>query len=88
MTSRLLSSYDGHIRNLKYAGRTVRMLLVVRKETEVHFLVGTVILGFLSICKKSQALSPFEALKFRVPLEVSKGCDSPCPDQAETYGFL
>ena len=38
------------------------MLLEVRQETEVHFLVGTVILGFLSIFKKSQSSSPFEAL--------------------------
>ena len=38
------------------------MLLEVRKETEVQFLVGTVILGFLSIFKKSKASSPFEAL--------------------------
>ena len=38
------------------------MLLEVRQETKAHFLVGTVILGFLSIFKKSQALSPFEAL--------------------------
>ena len=38
------------------------MLLEVRKETKAHFLVGTVILGFLSIFKKSQALSPFETL--------------------------
>ena len=43
-------------------GRTIRMLLEVRQETKAHFLVGTVILGFLSIFKKSQALSPFEAL--------------------------
>ena len=34
----------------------------VRQETKAHFLVGTVILGFLSIFKKSQASSPFEAL--------------------------
>ena len=34
----------------------------MRQETEVHFLVITVILGFLSIFKKSQALSPYEAL--------------------------
>ena len=34
----------------------------VRKETEVHFLFGTVILGFLSIFKKSQASSPYESL--------------------------
>ena len=38
------------------------MLLEVRQDTEAHFLVGTVILGFLSIFKKSQASSPFEVL--------------------------
>ena len=38
------------------------MLLEVTQETEVHFLVGTVILVFLSIFKKSQASSPYEAL--------------------------
>lgn len=30
--------------------------------TKAHFLVGKVILGFLSIFKKSQASSPFETL--------------------------
>ena len=34
----------------------------MKQKTEVHFLVGTVILGFLSIFKKSKASSPFEAL--------------------------
>ena len=34
----------------------------MKQETEVHFLVGTVTLGFLSIFKKSKALSAFEAL--------------------------
>ena len=34
----------------------------MRQETEVHFLVRTVILGFLSIFKKSQASSSYEAL--------------------------
>ena len=42
--------------------RTIRTHLEVKQETEVHFLVGTVILGFLSIFKKSKASSPFEAL--------------------------
>ena len=32
------------------------------QETEFHFLVATVILGLLSIFKKSQASSPYEAL--------------------------
>ena len=34
----------------------------MRHETEVHFLVGTVILGFVSIFRKSQGSSPDEAL--------------------------
>ena len=33
----------------------------MRQETEIHFLFGTVILGLLSIFKKSQASSPYEA---------------------------
>ena len=43
-------------------GRTIRTLLEVRQETKVQFLVGPVILGFLSIFNKRQALSPFESL--------------------------
>ena len=34
----------------------------MRQETEFHFLINTVILRFLSIFKKSQASSPYEAL--------------------------
>ena len=34
----------------------------MKQETEVHVLVGTVILGFLSIFKRRKASSPFEAL--------------------------
>ena len=40
--------------------RTIWTHLEVKQETEVHFLVGTVILGFLSSFKKSKASSPFE----------------------------
>ena len=36
----------------------------MRQETEFHFLFGTVILALLSIFKKSQASSPYEALNF------------------------
>ena len=53
-TSGLLSSYDGHLMNLTTLGRTIRTQLEVKQETEVHFLVGTVLLGSLSIFKKSQ----------------------------------
>ena len=34
----------------------------MRQETEGHFLFGTVMLGLLSIFKKSKASSPYEAV--------------------------
>ena len=43
-------------------GRAKWMLLEVRRESQSIILVATVILGFLSIFRKSQASSPFEAL--------------------------
>ena len=62
VTSGFLSSYNGHCRNLNKLGTAIRKLLELRQETEVHFLVGRVILGFLLIFKKSQASSPFQAI--------------------------
>ena len=59
------------------------MLLDVRRETKCPFLVSTVILGFLSILKKSQASSPFEALNSAC-LSRCKGCEAPCSDEAGT----
>ena len=43
-------------------GRAIRTHFEVRRETEGPFLVSTLILGFLSIFKKSQDSSTFEAL--------------------------
>ena len=43
-------------------GRKIHTLLEVSREAKLPLLVGTVILVFLSIFTKSQALSPFEAL--------------------------
>ena len=43
-------------------GRAIGTHLDVRRETQVPFPVAPGILGFLSIFKRSQASSPFEAL--------------------------
>ena len=60
--SGLLSSYEGHLRNLFEVFSAIGMLLEVRWEIHGAFPASTGILGFLSIFKKSQASSPFEAL--------------------------
>ena len=44
-------------------GRKIHTLLEVSREAKLPLLVGTVIFVFLSIFTKSQASSPFEALK-------------------------
>ena len=62
-------------------GRIIQTLLEVRWETKVPFLVSTEILGFLSIFKKCQASSAFEALN-STSLRGVKGCEAPCPDDA------
>ena len=57
--SGLLYSYDGNLRNLNYAWQDNTDASGGEERDRVHFLVGTVILGFLSILRKSQASSPF-----------------------------
>ena len=59
------------------------MLLEVRQETKVHFLVGTVILGFLLIFKKSQASSPFEAFKSMCLLNCQRDVRPLCRREGE-----
>ena len=68
-------------------GRTIWTLLEVRQETEIHFLVGTVILGFLSIFKNCQASSPYEALN-SVCLSRGQSDVRPLSSEVDTYGFL
>ena len=38
--------------------------------------------------QKESGIVTFFSLESRVPLEISKLCDSPYPDEVENYGFL
>ena len=61
VTLGLLSSYEGHLRNLHEAWQGNTDASPCEQETKCPLLVATVILGFLSIFKK--ASSYFEALR-------------------------
>ena len=63
------------------------MLLKVRQETEVHFLFGTVILGLLSVFKKSQASSPYEALNSVCLLRVQRDMRPPVQMRLKPMAF-
>ena len=58
-------------------GWAIWMLLEVRWETQSACLVATMILGFLSIFKKSQASSPFEELNSACLSRCQKDVRSP-----------
>ena len=58
-------------------GRKIQTLLEMRQETEFHFIFGTVILGLLSIFKKCQASSPYEALNSMCLLRVQRDVRPP-----------
>ena len=53
-------------------GRPIRTLLEVRLDTQGPFPGATLILGFLSIFKRSKALSPFESLNSACLLSVKE----------------
>ena len=59
----------------------------MRQETEVHFLLGTVILGLLSIFKKSQASSPYEALNSVCLLRVQSDLRPPVQMRQKPMAF-
>ena len=63
------------------------MLLEVRLETEVHFPFGTVILGLLSILKKSQASSPYEALNSVCLSRVQRDVNPPVQMRRKPAAF-
>ena len=60
--SGLLSGYDGHLWKLNYAWQENTYAFGGESDAKLPLIVGTVILVFLSIFKKSQASSHFEAL--------------------------
>ena len=59
----------------------------MRRETEGHFLVATVILGFLSIFKKIQAWSPFKSLNSAHLSRCQRHVRSPVQMRRRTRAF-
>ena len=59
----------------------------MRQETEVHFLFGTVMLGLLSIFKKSQASSPYEALNSVCLSRVQRDVSPPVQMRRKPMAF-
>ena len=59
----------------------------MRQKTEIQFLFGTVILELLSIFKKSQASSPYEALNSVCLLRVQRDVRPPVQMERKPMDF-
>ena len=59
----------------------------MRQETAVHFIFGTVILALLSIFKKSQASSPYEALNSACLSRVQRDVSAPVKMRRKPMAF-
>ena len=68
-------------------GRAIWTLFNMRRETRCPFLVARVILGFLSIFKKSQATSPFEALNSSCLLRCQRDVRPPVQMRRKSRAF-
>ena len=68
-------------------GRKIWKLFKVRWETQGPFLVAKVVLGSLSILKKSQASSPFEALNSRCLSRCQRDVRPPMQMRQEPRAF-
>ena len=65
----------------------IRTLLEVRQETGLLYSWHSDI-GIPIHFQKESGIVTFSSIEFCVPLEGSKGCEAPCPDEAGTYGIL
>ena len=68
-------------------GGAIRTPLEVRWETQCSFPLGTGILGFLSIFKRSQASSPFEPLNFACLSKCQRDLVTPVEMRRRTRAF-
>ena len=86
--SGLLTSYDGHLRNLNYAWQDNMDSSGCEAGDRGSLSSWNSDIGIPIHFQKESVIVPFWSIEFRVPLELSKGCDSPCPDKVESLGFL
>ena len=86
-TSELLSSYEGHLRNLHEAwqGNTDTSQGEVGDPGSLSCCHSDI--GIPINFQQESGIITFLSIELRVPLKVSKGCEASCPDEGEDLGL-
>ena len=84
MTSGLLSSYEGHLRKLFQAWQGNRDSSGGEAGDQVSLSSCDRYIGFPINFQEESGIVTFASSELRMPLEVSKGCEASCRDEAGT----
>ena len=86
--SGLLSSYDGHLRNLNYAWQENTDASRCEPGGQASLISWHSYIGIPINFHEESGIVTFWSIEFSAPLEVSNGCEALCPEEVENYGFL
>ena len=83
-----MSSYHGHFRKLYYAWQENTDVSGDEAVNQGSLSSWNSFIGIPIHFQEETGIVTLGSIQFRVPLGGSKGFEAPCPDDAETYGFL
>ena len=86
--SGLLSSYDGHLRKLNYSWQENTDASESEPGGQASLISYHSYIGNPINFHEESGIVTFWSIEFSAPLEVSNGCEAPCPEEVENYGFL
>ena len=86
--SGLLSSYDGHLAKLNYAWQENTDASGGEPGVQASHISWHSYIGIPINFHEESGIVTFWSIELRATLDVSKGCESLCPEEVEDYGFL
>ena len=84
MTSGLLFSYEGHLRNLLEAWQGNTDASRGEAGNPMSLSSGHSDIGIPFNFQQESGIVTFGSIELRLPLEVSTGCETSCPDDGGT----
>ena len=86
--SGLLSSYDGHLGKLNYAWQEITDASGGEPGGQASLISWHSYVGIPINFHDESGFVPFWSIELSAPLEITNGCEAPCPEEFGNYGFL
>ena len=86
--SRLLSCYDGHLGKVNYASQENTDASGCEPGGLASLIGWHSYIGIPINFHEESGIVTFCSIELSATLEVSNGCETLCPEEVESYGFL